>query len=345
VLKELESKVARFLFGLSPETKRRLLRKSVRLDGLTLDPEIQMLLLLRKLRGGGTLRATTPERAREQMRAEVMQFKFTPVAVGAVREFGIPGAIGPLPARHYSPLETSGPRPLLVYFHGGGYVAGDLDTHDACCRVLCRHGGMHVLSVAYRLAPEHPFPAAIDDASSAFTWAFENAAMLGADPGRVAIGGDSAGGNLSAVYSAFAERNGTPRPRLQVLIYPVADRSVDRPSVGFFREGFLLEHADMKWYDGHYFNGTDVLRTDPRVSPIFADTLATACPALIFTAGFDPLRDEGEAYGTALRAAGGRADVRRFDGMVHGFVNMVDVSPVARRAMIEIAEAVRRALE
>jgi acetyl esterase len=342
--KRIEYKIARFMFGLSPSAKRRLLRKPVRVDGQTLDPEIQLLLLLRKLGGGGTLRSTSPERARVNMRRDTLQFAGEPVQLGAVRDFTIPGAAGPLRVRHYAP-EEGGVRPLLVFFHGGGYVTGDLDTHDRFCRLLCRHGGFHVLAVEYRLAPEHPFPAAVEDGLSSFAWAKEHAAELGADPVRVGVGGDSAGGNMAAVVSILTKQENRATPSLQVLIYPAADRSFDRASVGLFREGFLLEQADMRWYDGHYFGATDVPRTDPRISPMYAESLDGVAPALIFTAGFDPLRDEGEAFGSALRAAGTRADVRRFDGFVHGFINMTMVSPVTTRAVVEIAEAVCRAFE
>lgn len=344
LFRRLENEFARLAFGLSTETKRRLLRKPVRVDGLTLDPEIQLLLLLRKLKGGSTLRSTTPERARASMRREILEYGGYDVQLGAVRDFAIPGPSGSLPVRHYAPDAPGDIHPLLVYFHGGGYVTGDLDTHDLFCRMLCKHGVLNVLAVDYRLAPEHPFPAAVQDAEAAFRWAAAHTEELGADPTRVAVGGDSAGGNLSAVISAVLARDGGPAPALQVLIYPTADRSFERASVGLFREGFLLEQADMKWYDSLYFGEGTVSRTDPRVSPIYFDNLASVAPALVFTAGFDPLRDEGEAYAAALNAAGNRAELRRFEGFVHGFVNMVNVSPVSRAAVIDMARSIRRAL-
>jgi acetyl esterase len=318
--------------------------KPVRIDGLTLDPEIQLLLLLRKIRGGGTLRAATPSIARARMRAEILGFGGENIQLGAVRDFTIPGPGGRLPVRHYAPSASGERHPLIVYFHGGGYVAGDLDTHDLFCRMICRHGAVNVLAVDYRLAPEHPFPAAVDDAYAAFQWAASHMAELHADPARLAVGGDSAGGNLSAVVSMLAARDGGPAPMLQILIYPTADRSFDRASMGFFREGFLLEQADMEWYDAHYFGSSQAARTDPRVSPIYADNLGSVARALVFTAGFDPLRDEGEAFAAAMRAAGNRAELRRFDGFVHGFINMVNVSPVSRAAVVEMATEIRRAL-
>jgi acetyl esterase len=344
LLRRLESGFARFAFGLSAETKRRILMKPVRIDGLTLDPEIQLLLLLRKVRGRATLRAATPSIARARMRDEILRFGGERIQLGAVRDFTIPGPGGRLPVRHYAPSAPGERHPLIVYFHGGGYVAGDLDTHDQVCRMICQHGAVNVLAVDYRLAPEHPFPAAVDDAYAAFQWAASHTEELHADPTRLAVGGDSAGANLSAVVSMFAARDGGPAPMLQILIYPPADRSFDRASVGFFREGFLLEQADMQWYDAHYFGSSQTARTDPRVSPIYADNLGSVAPALFFTAGFDPLRDEGEAFAAAMKAAGNRAELRRFDGLVHGFINMVNVSPVSRAAVVEMATEIRRAL-
>ena len=343
LLQSLESKFARFAFGLSAETKRRLL-KPVRVDGLTLDPEIQLLLFLRKLRGGGTLRAETPKIARARMRREILGIPGETIALGAVRDFTIPGPNGPMPVRHYAPDARGDSHPLIVYFHGGGYVAGDLDTHDQFCRMLCQHSAANVLAVDYRLAPENPFPAAVDDAYAAFKWAAAHTAELGSNPAKIAVAGDSAGGNLSAVVSSLAAREGGPAPVLQVLIYPTADRSFDRESVGLFSQGFILEQADMRWYDEQYFGKSPASKKDPRLSPIYADNLGSVAPALVFTAGFDPLRDEGEAYAAALKAAGTRVELRRFDGFVHGFINMVNVSPVSRAAVIEMATETRRAL-
>jgi acetyl esterase len=235
--------------------------------------------------------------------------------------------------------------PLLVYFHGGGFVTGDLDTHDAPCRILCRHAGIQVLAVDYRLAPEHPFPAAIDDARAAFRWARAQAESLGADPHRVCVGGDSAGGNLSTVIARMAAIEAEPQPFLQLLIYPPVDRVTSRPSLTLFREGLLLTGEDMDWYNLQYVGDEQTLLADPRVSPLLAPVPPGLCPALIFTAAFDPLRDEGEAYAAALQAAGVPTNWQRIEGQVHGFVNMVDVSPAARRAVVDIARALREHLK
>jgi acetyl esterase len=204
--------------------------------------------------------------------------------------------------------------------------------------VLCRHAGVHVLSVDYRLAPEDPFPAAVDDAVAALDWALDHAADLGADPARVAIGGDSAGGNLAAVASQHADR----RPALQVLIYPAADMETEHPSHGLFGEGFYLTTADRDWYHAHYFSGPGGPGVDdPRALPLARGALAGVPPAFVVTAAFDPLRDEGEAYAAALHQAGVPVLLRRFDGLIHGFVNMTGISPACRDALVEVAGTLR----
>jgi acetyl esterase len=243
-------------------------------------------------------------------------------------------------ARHYAPERGDG-APLLVFLHGGGFVFGDLDTHDAPCRVLARHGGMHVLAVEYRLAPEHPFPAAVDDARAALRWAHEHASELGADPARVGIGGDSAGANLSAAVTLLATHDGGPAPACQMLVYPAVDRTRPYPSIELFADGFFLTRASIEWFHRQYSGKPGIHDRDPRLGPLHAETLAGLPPALVVTAGFDPLRDEGEAYAAALQAAGTTTVLRRFDSLIHGFFNMVGVSPACRDAVIEIAGATR----
>jgi acetyl esterase len=330
---------ARMLAGLPPRAQVRLSGgRPVQVDGQTLLPELQLLLHARERLGVTPHSEMSPEQARAYVRAEARASAGRPTPVGVVRELEVSGATGPLRARHYTPDETGGPHPLLLFLHGGGFVVGDLDTHDEPCRVLCRHAGAHVLSVDYRLAPEHPFPAAVDDAVAALDWALDHAAELGADPARVAIGGDSAGGNLAAVASQHAER----RPALQLLLYPAADMETEHPSHGLFGEGFYLTTADCDWYYVHYFSGPggpDV--DDPRALPLARGRLAGLPPAFVVTAAFDPLRDEGEAYADALREAGVPVLLRRFDGLIHGFANMTGISPACRDALVEIAGTLR----
>jgi acetyl esterase len=327
---------ARMLAALPPRAQIRLSGgRPVEVDGQTLNPELQMLLHARERLGVTPHAAMSPEQARAYVRAESRASAGRPTEVGTVRELEVAGATGLLRARHYAPAEAGGPRPLLVFLHGGGFVVGDLDTHDEPCRVLCRHAGVHVLSIDYRLAPEHPFPAAADDAVAALDWALDHAAELGADPARVAVGGDSAGGNLAAVVSQHADR----RPALQLLIYPAADMDTEHPSHGLFGEGFYLTAADRDWYYAHYFSGPDV--DDPRALPLARGALAGLPPAFVVTAAFDPLRDEGESYAAALREAGVPVLLRRFDGLIHGFANMTGISPACRDALVEIAGTLR----
>ena len=338
----LEMRIARLLAALPPRLQLRMSRKDpIVLDGQTLEPEIQLQLSLIERQGNPPIEELPPPQAREEMRRRAVPAGGPPLPVGDVRELSVDGAAGPLRARHYAPEEPGGPHPLLVFFHGGGWVIGDLDTHDATCRLLTRHAGVHVLAVDYRLAPEHPFPAAIDDARAAFAWAAAHAAELGADPARVAVGGDSAGGNISAVVAQETVREGVAAPVLQLLIYPAVDASKEYRSAELFREGFLLTKSEMDWFYDQYVTAAQASDTDPRISPLLADDLSGLPPALILTAGFDPLRDEGEAYARALREAGNVVALRRFAGLIHGFANMVGVSRTSRDAVVEFAGATR----
>jgi acetyl esterase/lipase len=230
---------------------------------------------------------------------------------------------------------------LLVFYHGGGWTIGDLDTHDALCRLTCRDADIHVLSIDYRLAPEHPAPAAVDDAYAAFRWACEHAAELGAIPGRVAVGGDSAGGNLAALVSQLARDDGGPMPALQWLIYPATDLSARTRSISLFAEGFLLTKHDIDWFHAQYLGGSGIDPADPRVSPLLADKLSGLPPALIAIAGFDPLRDEGEQYAMALRAAGTAVDLRFMGSLTHGFASLFPLGGGSAVATGELVSALR----
>jgi len=339
----LEMRIARLLAALPPRLQLRLSRKDpVVVDGQTLEPEIQLQLAVLERQGNPPIETLPPPQAREEMRRRALPAGGPTLPVGDVRDLTVDGATGPLRARHYAPAEPGGPHPLLVFYHGGGWVIGDLDTHDATCRLLCRHAGVHVLSVDYRLAPEAPFPQPIDDGRAAFAWAAAHAAELGADPARVAVGGDSAGGNMAAVVSQETVREGVAAPVFQLLIYPAVDASKDYRSQELFREGFLLTQAEMDYFYNHYVGQSDP--TDTRLSPLLAEDLSGLPPALIVTAGFDPLRDEGEAYAQALREAGNVVAHRRFAGLIHGFANMVGVSRVSRDAVVEMAGATRALL-
>jgi acetyl esterase len=337
----LQFHLARRLDGLPPSWQRRLAGGApVTLDGLTLDPGLQLLLALRRRRLV-ELESLSPAAARRLICREAAAVTGRPLPVGSVADLTVDGAAGPLPARHYTPAEP-GPHPLLLFLHGGGFVLCDLDTHDQVCRLLCRRAGVQVLSVAYRLAPEHPFPAAVSDAWAALCWAAGNAARLGADPARLAVGGDSAGGNLSAVVAQRAAREGGPTLALQLLLYPAIDRTAPYRSLELFADGFFLTRAEIDWFDRHYWTPDD--RGDPRLSPLPGAGLPGLAPALVVTAGFDPLRDEGEAYAAAMAAGGTEVRLRRHPGMIHGFANLIDVSRSARAALVEVADEARTML-
>jgi acetyl esterase len=264
--------------------------------------------------------------------------------VGAVRDFEIQGGGGRLRVRHYAP--PRGPaagRDLLVYLHGGGFVIGDLETHDEACHLLCLHASTHVLSVDYRLAPEHPFPAGLEDALAAFRWARGNAASLGADPARVSVGGDSAGGNLAAVVAQVSAREAPPVA--QLLIYPATDGAREYRSKELFGRGFFLDRTDCEDFLRHYAESAGVSGEDPRVSPLRARDLSGLAPALVVTAGFDVLRDEGDAYARALAGAGCRVAPLRFPALAHGFINMTGVCPSTRAALVEVARGWRALLD
>jgi len=317
-------------------------RPAVEIDGQTLDSHVQWVLSMRARRGHPGLVEPTPQAGRARFRRECRVMGSPVTEAGPVRDFDIPGPAGPLRVRHYAPV-VDGARPLTVYLHGGGFTIGDLDTHDEPCRILCREGRMHVLSVDYRLAPEHPFPAAPDDTLAALRWAQANAAGLGADPARVAVGGDSAGGNLAAVISQETARDRSPAA--QLLIYPATDSETRRPSEAKYSDGFFLGMADRTGFSRCYTGGTGHTGYEPRVSPLRAPDLSGLPPALVATAGFDILRDEGDAYAEALEAAGNRVEHLRFPSLGHGFIHMTTITPAARQAMVRIAREWRALLD
>jgi acetyl esterase len=332
----VEAAAARTLLLLPDRLKSRLAGGGpIVVDGQTLAPELQLLLTARRWLGMPGLSDEPPAQARITMRRDCSTFAGPLAPVARNRDLVLDGPAGPLRARHYAPRAGAG-RPLIVFFHGGGFVAGDIESHDAPCRLLCHEARAHVLSVDYRLAPEHKFPAAVDDTLAGWRWAVAHAGTLGADPTRIAVAGDSAGGNLAAVVAIEATRLGIP-PALQLLLYPVVDRAGPHPSRALFSDGFLLTQKDIDWYDMHSLGGTTIDRHDPRISPIYAQDVSKLPPALIATAAFDPLRDEGEAYGARLHAAGVPMRLRRCEGLIHGFISLIGVSPLCRAATVNLA--------
>lgn len=308
---------------------------------MALDPQIASLL--EGINALPPMSAGTVEEARESFRRLTsMAAAFEPPPeVGEVGDLEVAGAAGPLPARLYRPSASaaaSGPVATLVFLHGGGFVIGDIDSYDAQCRALCDAADVAVLSVEYRRAPEDRFPAAAEDAVAAASWALEHAAELGGDPARVAVGGDSAGANLAAV-AAQALRGSEPPLAGQLLLYPVTDFSSERPSHARNGEGLFLTGEDMEWFRLQYLG--DAEPTDPRASPLLADDLAGLPPALVVTAEFDPLLDDGEAYADALEAAGVPVARERFDGLIHGFFALGSVSAAAAKAIERVCSDLR----
>jgi acetyl esterase len=341
-----EHRLLKIVCGLPPRLLRRLFGRPVQVDGQTLAPDIQALLGMAKLAGSESFTEGVPVATARRNRlweAKVVAER-PPPAMARVEAVEIPGPAGTIAARRYVPHGApSQSAPLLVYYHGGGWVIGDLDTHDAPCRFLAANSGVQVLAIDYRLAPEHPFPAAAEDAFAAYAWASANAAALGCDPARIAVGGDSAGANVAAVASLLARDAGLRLPAMQLLIYPVTVAGEELPSRRTFGEGFLLSRPDMDFFEGHYLPaGTD--RSDPRVSILRADDLSGLPPAYLAIAGFDPLRDEGVAFGERLREAGVPVSLRLHPGLTHTFANLTAICPSARQAMLEAVGALQMGL-
>lgn len=339
LLDRVQFGVVRALFALPTPVKQLIGGGSPpSIDGQQLDADTQLMLRLVALQGHRTIAGMTPAEARAEIRRTSAAVSGGAPDVDRVIDVAIPGLAGVIRARLY--VHGSEVPGLLVYYHGGGWVVGDLETHDGLARLLARDAGLGVLSVDYRLAPEHRFPAAVDDALAAFRWAVDHAGSFGIRPARVAVGGDSAGGNLAAVVSQLAVRGGGPAPVAQLLVYPVTDLSTKHPSYGLFREGFFLTEAEMDWYRDHYL-GPDGDPRDPRVSPLLADDLTGLPPAVVVTAGFDVLRDEGEAYARRLEEAGVPVRATRHGGLIHGFANAAILSATARAAMLDAATDLR----
>jgi acetyl esterase len=301
----------------------------------TVDPQIRRMLEILAAMGRPSLANGEPEEARAAFRGITVDARRPEhvVPVASVRDLLLDGAEGPLAARHYAPDDPA-PRPTVVFFHGGGFVFGDLDTHDNQCRWICREVGADVLSIAYRLAPEHPWPAAVDDCFAATRWAAAHVAELGGDPERLAVAGDSAGGNLAAVTAIRCRDAGGPKLAAQLLLYPSTDSAggdAEYPSRVENAEGYFLTRSDMAWFDRQYAVEVED-RADPLLSPIHAVHEGLP-PAVIATAEFDPLRDEGESYAYMLGTSSVDVTPLRFDGMIHGFFDFAGLSPGAERAI------------
>ncbi len=263
--------------------------------------------------------------------------------VGEVRDLAAPGPAGPIPLRLYRGLGAAAdtPLPLLVYFHGGGWTIGDLDTHDVVCRTLANKARCAVVATDYRMGPEHRFPAAVEDCIAATRWVAREAAALGVDAARMAVGGDSAGGNLAAVVSIALRDTGGPQLAFQALVYPATDQRLDSASHAKFGAGYLLTRDNLVWFRDNYLRAEDY--DDWRASPLRAADLAHLPPAHIITAGYDPLLDEGRAYSERLRAAGVPVLYECFEGMAHGFLTMGGVLAAANHALSRVGQSLAQA--
>ncbi|MEJ3652098.1 alpha/beta hydrolase [Actinomycetes bacterium KLBMP 9759] len=336
----------RVLFGLPPWLKRVLAGRSIRLDGQVLDPDLQLLgkvsALLESGDGGTVDQAALAEQRRQaDMAAEVAAEPGLDDI--ATTDFEVPGASGPLPARLYVPPSAPHVSSLLVYFHGGGFVLGSLATVDPLCRLLAAQSGVRVLSVGYRLAPEFPYPAALDDAISAYLGIRAEVPALGADPDMIAVGGDSAGANLALVVAHEMAVTGGPVPAFAMALYPVTDVERTGGSRDVFGTGFGLT-ADFIAELERLYLPDGIPTDDTRGAILRADDLGGMPPVYLSTAGFDPLRDEGEELAERLRQQGVPVVARRFPGLVHGYASFTAVSAAARDATLDAASALRAAL-
>ncbi|MBC7751752.1 MAG: alpha/beta hydrolase [Candidatus Saccharibacteria bacterium] len=344
---KLQGSAARLTMRLPPVGQRALAKVLGFDDQFSkLDSHLQVLIAIRNRMAGGALIGPNPEKSRKHFRKEMASIIDQPTTVERISNLEISVRSGNISARHYIPRvfgQNNKPLPLLVFFHGGGFVVGDLDTHDEPCRLLCQHAQVQVLSVAYRLAPEQSAPAASNDCLDALKWAHKNAAALGVDPTKIAVGGDSAGGNLSAVVSQLAA--GKPyAPAAQLLIYPVVDLDGTYPSHRAYGKGLFLNQTDMDNAKLAYVSDGKLKLTDPRVSPLFGK-LEGLAPALLVTAELDTLRDEGETYAVKLRESGTPCDAYRVEGQGHGFINITPINRAAYDATIKIAHNFRVLLD
>ena len=309
-----------------------------------LHPDAQRLVTMIRESGRPPYETLPAQEARKMMLAGKPVLQPDPPEVAEVRATTAPGPLGDIPLRLYRPAGTAADAvlPGLVFFHGGGWVMGDLDTHDNLARRLANEGGCRVVSVDYRMAPEHRFPAAVDDSVAAYQWARREAATLGIDPARIAVGGDSAGGNLAAVIALMARDGTLPAPHFQLLLYPVVDLAAEAESYGRLMSGLPLTTPTMRWFIDHYVPDR-AQRADWRASPMRAASLAGVAPAFVLTCGHDPLVDEGRAYAMRLEREGVHVSALHLVDQPHGFLNMGRVIRAADYAAEAAGAALRDA--
>jgi acetyl esterase len=311
----------------------------------TLDPNAAQVLAAMALSGYPPLDEMSPADARAASALGFASMRGPKREVAVVREVNAEGRHSPIPLRLYRPLGSNADSalPAVVFYHGGGWVIGDLDIYDHVCRILCEASGCVVVSVDYRLAPEHKFPAAVEDAFDALQWISKHAGTLGIDPERLGVAGDSAGGNLAAVTSLIARDAGGPALKHQLLLYPATHVSGTTTSYHENAEGYFLTASLMRWFGEHYFNDAND-RSDWRASPLLASSHRDLPPATVMVCGFDPLRDEGIAYEEALKQAGVATELIRVDDQIHGFLMMDGAIPSAVKYLQRCGAAVKQAL-
>lgn len=349
-VEKLQGTAARLIMKLPPFSQRAIAKAlGFNEEFSNLDPHLQIVVSARAFMDEGGLIGSNPEKSRRRFRKEMRSLIDKPTPVESVKDFEIPVNSTQIGVRHYTPkltgraITNDGKLPLLVFFHGGGFVVGDLDTHDEPCRLFCQQAQVHVLSINYRLAPEHPAPAAAEDCLEALKWAYEHAADLDIDPTKIAVGGDSAGGNLSAVVSQLAV--GKPyAPAAQLLIYPCVDLKNQFPSHLAYGKGLFLNQSDMDNAKSSYVTSGKLTLSDPLVSPLFGN-LTGLPPALLITAELDALRDEGEMYAVKMREAGSHCIAHRIEHQGHGFINITSINRQALAATQQIAHDFRALLD
>ena len=343
IARELQGKAANLALRMPIAWVNILAGPPITVDGRTLDGRAQWFLQLLARSGRVPVEMKSVAEARTELDAFLPLLSGKPMPVGEIIDRTIEGPAGRMRIRLYRPAgSVARLLPTILYFHGGGWTIGSLEAYDLPCRFFSARTGCALVAVDYRLAPQHKFPAAIDDAVAAYRWLAAEAIGLGIDPARIVVAGDSAGGNIAAVAARLLREETRP-PCLQWLIYPVTDLGMDSPSYTSCGKGFLLTRAGMQWARGHYLNDPSEA-DDPRVSPLRANDLAGLPPALVYTAGFDPLRDEGQAYADRLSAAGVKTIHREFDSLIHGFAGMRGALQAAARAMDEMVTGLRHEL-
>jgi acetyl esterase len=310
---------------------------------MPLDPQIEVVINLVKQANAPEFWQLTPDQAREQYLLRTDKLKVRE-PIHKAEDRRIPGPANDIPIRIYQPQEPKpGEKlPILVWYHGGGFVIGNLDTHDSACRLLANQADCLVVSVDYRLAPEHKFPAAVEDCEAALKWVAQHAAEIDGDAGRIAVGGDSAGANLATVAALLARDTGFPGLVFQLLIYPCVAPEPETPSHHKFAEGYVLTRKTVTWFFKQYLRSRKD-ENDPRYAPLIADDLSGLPPALVLVAGYDPLRDEGVEYAKRLVEAGNRVRLSNYEGMIHGFYLMGGAVDAARTAVAESAQMLKAA--